>query len=227
MNLNEFYDLLYDDAVRKIGADNCETDPWLNSDADERRGITLLIRPEDRIRTKIENFLCKIREIEPEQYFYPESDIHITVLSIISCYCGFSLSQIDMEDYIEPIRESICGFPPFEIEFNGLTASPSCLMIRGFPKNNSLMQIRNNLRKNFRNSTLEHSIDKRYAIQTAHATVVRFRKPLRDKDSLLKAIEKYRNYSFGTFTVNAFELVFNDWYNRQAHRQNLFHFDLK
>lgn len=89
------------------------------------------------------------------------------------------------------------------------------------------MQIQNNLRANFRNSTLEQSIDKRYTIQTSHATVVRFRKPLHNKNSLLKAIEALRNYSFGTFTVNAFELVFNDWYNRQAHRQNLYRFELK
>ena len=227
MNLNEFYDFLYDDAVRKIGADNCETDQWLNSETDDRRGITLMIRPDDKIGSGIENFLCKLREIEPEQYFYPESDIHITVLSIISCHSGFSLSQIEMGNYIETIRKSLYGFPPFEIEFKGLTASPSCLMIRGFPKNNSLMQIRNNLRASFRNSTLEQSIDKRYAIQTSHATVVRFRKPLHNKNSLFKAIEAYKNYSFGTFTVNAFELVFNDWYNRQAHRQNLYHFELK
>ena len=227
MNLDELYDFLYDDAVRKISAGGCKTDQWLNSDTDDRRGITLLIRPEDKIRTDIENFIGKIREIELEQYFYPESDIHITVMSIISCYSGFSLSQIEIGDYIETIRKSMYGFPPFEIEFKGLTASPSCLMISGFPKNDSLMQIRDNLRSNFRNSTLEHSIDKRYAIQTAHATVVRFRKPLRDKNSLLEAIEAYKNYSLGTFTVNAFELVFNDWYNRQAHRQNLYHFELK
>jgi hypothetical protein len=51
------------------------------------------------------------------------------------------------------------------------------------------MQIQNNLRANFRNSTLEQSIDKRYTIQTSHATFVRFRKPLHNKNSLLKAIE--------------------------------------
>jgi hypothetical protein len=58
------------------------------------------------------------------------------------------------------------------------------------------MQIQNNLRANFRNSTLEQCIDKGYTIQTSHVTFVRFRKPLHNKNSLLKAIEAYRNYYF-------------------------------
>lgn len=171
--------------------------------------------------------LSKLKLLEPHQYFYRDSDLHVTVMSIISCYDGFKLSQIRIEDYIETIKESINGVGPFKIEFRGLTASPSCLMVQGFLEDNTLSQLRDNLRDNFQNSGLEQSIDKRYAIQTAHATIVRLREKLRNKDEFLSLVGAYRNHCFGTFKVNALVLVYNDWYQRKEHVQTLHKFELK
>jgi 2'-5' RNA ligase len=79
-----------------------------------------------------------------------------------------------------------------------------------------LTNIRNGLRDKFQTSNLQHSIDKRYSIQTAHSTIVRFKKPLLNPDSFLQKVKKYRNLDFGTFEVNELELVFNDWYHRAS-----------
>lgn len=81
-------------------------------------------------------------------------------------------------------------------------------------EDNCLNTIRENLKKVFKNKKLEQSIDQRYPLRTAHATVFRFSEKLQQKKSFLQIIEKYRNYDFGTFEVNAIELVVNDWYQR-------------
>ena len=47
--------------------------------------------------TSKESYIKEIKKIEPNQYFYPNSDIHITVMSIISCYDGFDMTKIDFE----------------------------------------------------------------------------------------------------------------------------------
>ena len=101
--------------------------------------------------------------------------------------------------------------------FKGITASPSGVMIQGFMNNNELNDIRDRLRKEFKNSNLEQSLDKRYSIQTAHSTIIRFKTELSQKEKFLEILDKNINYDFGTFKVNKFELVYNDWYQREQY----------
>ncbi|HOV83623.1 MAG TPA: hypothetical protein PLE52_02240 [Paludibacteraceae bacterium] len=227
MNLIDHYNELYKDAVQKIQSDDYELDELIDSHTDNRFGITLLARPDKNVKKKIQKFLEKLKQIEPEQYYYPTSDIHVTIMSIITCYNGFNLHQINIQEYIDLIQKSINGFSKFNIEFKGITASPSCVMIQGFPQNNNLTQIRNNLRNNFKNSNLQQSIDKRYKIQAAHSTVFRFKKRLNDKETFLKTIEQFRDYNFGSFSVDTLELVFNDWYQRKKQVKTLYRFKLE
>ena len=227
MNLKEHYNKLYNDSIQRIQTDSYQIDDLIDSDSDSRFGITLLLRPDHRVKEEIQKFLNKIKRIEPEQYYYQNSDLHVTVMSIISCYNGFDLSQIKIEDYIKIIRRSIDELRSFDIEFRGLTASPSCLMVQGFLKDDTLNQIRSNLRNNFKNSDLEQSLDKRYAIQTAHSTIFRLKKKLDNKEKFLRTIEEYRDHYFGIFKVNTLELVFNDWYQRKEYVKTLHRFELK
>ena len=225
-NLDLHYSKLYAESIKKIESNNQETDKLIDSSLDRRYGITLLFRPNKVIKSNIESFIDKLRFIEKDQYYYPSSDLHITVMSIIGCYNGFSLSQIEIEDYIKIIDESSGGLTNFEIEFRGLTASPSCIMIQGFPKSNILNDLRNNLRKNFRNSDLQHSIDSRYFIFSAHMTIVRFKESFRNPIDFVKLIKDYRNFYYGTTNVNKLELVFNDWYQRAKYVKMLHKFYL-
>jgi 2'-5' RNA ligase len=227
MNLKEHYNKLYQDSIQKIQSDSYQVDKLIDSDNDKRFGITLLLRPDNSVKVNIQKFLSEIRVIEPNQYFYRDSDIHVTVMSIISCYDGFNLSQIRIEDYVETIKKSIMGISCFKIEFRGLTASPSCLMVQGFLENNTLNQIRDNLRVDFKDTGLEQSMDKRYAIQTAHSTIFRLKEKIENKESFLDIVEKYRDYYFGTFTVDSLELVFNDWYQRKEYVKELYRFELE
>src|SRR5690606_24376055 len=96
--------------------------------------------------------LEEIRDIEPDHHFYPNSDSHVTVMPIISCYDGFRLERISPPDYIHLLEECLTGLPSFDTPYKGVTASPSCLMIKGFPLVWTLEVIRSCLRKAFINS---------------------------------------------------------------------------
>ncbi|TCD29215.1 mutarotase [Pedobacter psychrodurus] len=226
MNLAKHYHKLYTDAVAKISAGRYETDHLIDSDTDQRFGITLVIRPDAATKDKIQQFLAEAKAIEPDQYYYQNADIHITLMSIISCYEGFDLKDIHVEDYIQLIQQVLARHKCFKIQFKGLTASPSCILIQGF-LTDTLNEIRDDLRAGFKNSDLQQSIDKRYTIQTAHATVIRFRSELKHKDTLLNLIEKYRDFDFGTFEVKQVELVYNDWYQRERFVKKLQVFKLE
>jgi 2'-5' RNA ligase len=226
MNLVEHYNNLYKNSVLKIASENYEIDNLIDSSLDNRFGITLLTRPCRQVKNRIQEFLSDLKAIEPDQYYYRDSDIHVTVMSIITCYEGFDLSQIVLTDYVEIIKKSISTHKRFDIEFKGITASASGIMIQGFPKDDTLNSIRDDLRTNFKNSNLEQTIDKRYSIQTAHSTVVRFSQELTRVKEFVEVLDHYRNYDFGSFTVNSLELVYNDWYQRKEHVKELYRFEI-
>jgi len=226
MNLQEHYNELYKQSSEAILAGNYKLDSQINDQNDSRFGITLLIRPNETIKANIQLFLNELKAIDPLQYYYPNSDIHITAMSIISCYEGFSLDKVSIPDYVEIIQKSLLDLNEIKIEFRGVTASPSAIMIQGFPTDESLNNLRDKLRENFKKSTLEQSIDSRYAISTAHVTVVRFQEKLQTPEKLIAITEKFRDFDFGTFTVDKIELVYNDWYQRERNTIQLADFHL-
>ena len=226
MNLVKDYNALYENAVKKIRSGEYQLDRFIDAPFDNRLGISLLIRPDNAVREKIHAFLDKLKISEPGQYYYSDSDIHITVLTLINAYNGFQLDQIKPADYIDIIGESLSGFKNFNIQLRGVTASPSCVMIQGFT-GTALNAIRNRLRENFRDSGLEHSIDKRYRIKLAHATVVRLKTTLRDKDAFIKLLEKYDDFNFGSFNVDKIEFICHDWYLRNENSTPIYSFKLR
>jgi len=225
MNLiKEHYDRLYENSIQQIRGNNYSIDNQIDSVSDKRFGLTLIIRPDTETKNKIQVFLDELKAIDPDQYYYPNSDIHITVMSIISCYDDFDVASISILDYVAIIEKSLVDIGKIEINFQGVTASPSAIMLQGFTNTNSLNDLRNNLRTQFKDSGLEQSIDKRYSIQTAHSTVARFRKPISNKEKLLAIVEKYRDYNFGKFKVDGYYLVYNDWYQREKRVKELHKF---
>ena len=225
MDLSAHYDKLYQESVAKIAAGNYEIDQLIDAKDDYRFGITLIIRPDENTKANIQHFLSEVNAIDPFQYYYHNNDLHLTVMSIISCYVGFELGQINIQDYAKLIEQVLSKHRSFKIQFKGLTASPSCILIQGF-LNETLNEIRDDLRIAFKNSQLQQSIDKRYAIQTAHSTIIRFRQALQNEHQLLDLVAKYRNFEFGTFEVKKVELVYNDWYQREHFVKKLHEFQL-
>jgi 2'-5' RNA ligase len=226
MDLNEHYNQLYKKSAEVILSENYVLDQQIDDASDSRFGITLLIRPNEKIKSEINVLLNELREVDSNQYFYPDSDIHITVLSIISCHEGFDLNRISPHDYIEIICKSLVDVDKIKIAFRGVTASSSAVMIQGFPLDDSLDALRNKLRENFKNANLEQSIDSRYTIATAHCTVMRFREKLKNPKKLTAVTEKFRDYDFGEFNVENLELVYNDWYQRAQNTKILGEFRL-
>lgn len=226
MNLIDHYNSLWLQSKNEILNNKYQIDNFLNKSFDTRRGITLLARLEFKVLNKIIKFIEKCKTIEPDQYYYKSSDIHITILTIISCYENFTIDLINRNDYIEIIKKALSGINNFKIQFKGITASDSCIMIKGFPLNNDINIIRENLRKNFKSSKLTNSIDKRYRLITAHSTIIRFKNNLKNPIKLIELIERYKDYNFGYSNIKELEFIFTDWYQRNENNKTLFTFKL-
>ncbi|QEC67401.1 mutarotase [Panacibacter ginsenosidivorans] len=225
MQLKEHYTNMWNEAFHHFERNMFEYDTLIDSVKDYRFGVTLIAKPSIETQLEITKMLNDLRQTEPDQYYYPLDDVHVTILSIISCYDGFKLSNINTDAYIDVIRKSLKNIHSFPIMFEGITASPACIMIQGYA-GDEIEKIRNNLRDNFKNCNLETSIDKRYQIHTAHSTVVRFRHPIKNSNAFLEKIKQYRHHYFGTTEVQELEFVFNDWYQRHLDEHILARFKL-
>ena len=226
MELKKHYDRLYSESRKKLSSGKYEIDHLIDSPEDNRFGITLLLRPAGEVKKKISLFLQQMMKIDPDQYYYPESDMHVTVLPIISCFAGFTLDKIKIPDYIPLIRKAVSGKHRFTVHFSGITASPAGVMIRGFPGDDTLNSLRDSLRSEFRESPLYQSIDERYRLETAHSTVIRYRKKLGNTERYAEALDSYRDFDFGEFEVSVLEFVYNDWYQKKDRTRVLAVFDL-
>lgn len=226
MDLQTHYNKLWEKSRAGFEAGSFKLDPWIDDPADDRLGITLLARPSREVKERIHAFLGELQQVAPEQYFYPDTDLHITILSIISCTAGFTLSAVNAADYVQLLESITRHARRFKVDFTGITASPEAVMIQGLPLDNSLQMLRESVRAAFSSTSLLQSLDKRYTLKTAHATVLRFRAPVQQPEKLLLLLERYRNYDFGTFEVEELELVYNDWYQRAEKVQVLGRFKL-
>lgn len=214
--LKTHYNNLFQKSLQAIQATNFQVDNYLkNRQTDHRFGLTLLLRPSEMVKNNIQKFLSHLKTIEPDQYYYPNEDLHVTVLSIISCRAGFQLEQVQLEDYFKLIAQSLVNIPQFNLHFKGLTMSPSSVMITGFYETTALNDLRDNLRKHFKAADIEQSIDSRYRLFTAHSTVVRFQKEVQQKQAFIDLIQQYRDCDFGKMEVGEVEFVFNDWYQQR------------
>ena len=210
--MESIYKNMWVDAFPKIAKGTLSLDNQMDNPLDNRRGITLLLRPSPTVISEMEDFLAKAKKMAPKQYYYPITDLHITVLSIFSCSPNFSLAQINLAAYKKIIQQALAPFEAFQINFSGITLSSSGIVAKGYDEQGTLNEIRDALRTAFKVTDLAHTIDKRYVLKAAHSTLVRFKAPLEDSALLAEFLKQQQTVPFGRSTVESIDLVFNDWY---------------
>lgn len=208
------YNKLWSQATRSIENNSVTQDSnLLDKGSDFRRGLTLICRPSICTQDAVKEFLKEIQKIEPDQYYYKPTELHTTVMTIITNHVDFKINQLDTAAYVEALTQSIAPISSLTIAYKGITASPDCVMIQGFPQGKELEDLRQNIRINIKKAGVINTLDGRYKTHTAHMTCLRFQKPgLKNSNELLRFLNKNRGADFGTSKINNLEFVVNDWY---------------
>jgi 2'-5' RNA ligase len=203
-----------------------EIDPIINDPNDMRRGLTLRAKLSPEILGEVEEYTKALKAFIPNQYFTPRSDLHLTVLTVVSCHSGFHHNPAMDDIYCEVISECMKDIPPPRITFRGLTASPSCLLLRGYPENNSLNELRDRLRVGLKKSGLPNSVDVRYFLKTAHATIMRFVVQNNAITEFTRFVKGSQKHTFGSQTIDQVEFVANDWCHKKTNTKVIRIFEL-
>ena len=223
--LRKRYDQLWSGALGRIRAGKIDLDPVLQARVlDRRRGLTVIARPSRAVRESVGLFLRELRRLEPEQYYYTATELHLTVLSLFTTTLDFEPFFAQKERYIAAVDAALNSAAPMRVVFEGVTASPGTVMIQGFFETGELDELRDGLRRQLRLRGMEKGVDERYRLETAHMTLMRFRAPLRDAERLMEALERARRRPFGETTVKRFALVEHDWYMSRRTTVTLKHY---
>ena len=218
--LQESYDVMWNSSKESLLNNEINIDINLsNLEKDKRFGLTVLI-PLGDIFLKVIN---QLKEIEPEQYFYPATDTHITIIDFIGASEEVVFDEEQIKIYKKILDEVLKDFSKFNLEFKGLTASKGAVMVQGF-FNDELQKLRERLREEVNGRGIE--LKERYKVGTAHSTIIRFKKKLQNPKALVNKIEKMRDIDLGTFEVKKILFVLHDWYNLKDKTKILAEYEL-
>ena len=210
--LQEHYNSILLKNKDKLKQGGIKDDLLSNVLKDKRMSMVLLIRINPDISNNIQNAINNLKEIEPDSmYYYPSTDFHITVIDILKGELGRNIPE-NINDYINCIKECTKQIKPFEIEFDGLTASDNAILVKGF-YDNELQKFRELLRENLEKNKLK--LEERYKTISSHITIARIKNKLNNPEKLIELVEKNKNYYFGKMKVESLELCFHNWYDTQ------------
>lgn len=215
-DLQAHYDAMWTRAHGAIAGGDIDCDERVLAGPDPRRGLTLIARPGPALRERFDALLGRLAQAEPGQYRHPPADLHLTVLSLFTVTeePGAQLAQLDA--YRAAVHAAVEGAEPFEIAFEGITLSRGAVMACGYPRGPALENLRERLRAQLRARGLDASLDQRYRLVTAHATLLRFAVPLQQPARFAALLEELRMQPLGSMRVDQLELVINDWYMSSA-----------
>lgn len=207
------YDTLWQSHWPEIQRGQISCDPLLlRKETDPRRGISLIARPSAEVSQRISAMLHKLAELEPDQYYYPQSEMHFTILPLFTGTPEYQHKLDRVPIYQQAVLNACQQCQPIAIESIGITVSPSGVMVQGFPSDNKLDLFRDALREQIRQRGFGHELDQRYRLITAHSTVLRFCAPLRHAANFAQALQEYRTSNFGQSQIAQVDLLLCDWY---------------
>ena len=209
----QIYDRLWINAIATLPKPGgVQVDRFLERPAaDPRRGATLVARPAAEVRDRVETFLRKAAAICPNQYFYRPAELHVTVMAVIP---GSEIWRQEIHR-LPACKKALAGVlskgRAFSLKFCGVTASPEAVLIQGFPQDDVLAQLRDELRNALREQGVGENLDRRYKIAAAHLTVMRFSNPRADWKQLLDFLQAHRETDFGETRIQSLQLIWGDW----------------
>ncbi len=225
--MKAIYDGMWEESAARFDKGEVETDRQLYNPHDRRRGVSLIFRPHGSALDGLIKTQNRLKSVAGDQYFTEADTLHVTGLSLLSCANDFQLNDINAEHYAEVVEESLRYIPPFNIEFKGLTASPSCVLAQGFVATKALSDARGSIKRALEDAGLRHTIGKRYPLRTAHCTLLRFMVQPSRFDEILDVLTELRDEPIGGCRLSEAHLVFNDWYHRHSVVQELRRIPLK
>lgn len=206
----ELYKRIYDSHRDHMRSGDIDIDPHLLwKTRDSRMGISLIISLH-AFAAEYANIVESFRTIEPDQYYYPFDDLHITIFDFIQGTHQYRQNAALEHDFLDISQEALASIPPFSIHMKGIVFSKAAGLIKGYDENR-LIEIREKIRRIMKARKKDN--DERYRSESAHVTWTRFTRKIQKPREYCHMIDAHTETEIGEEVVREIELVEHDWYN--------------
>jgi hypothetical protein len=129
INTNTVYDSIHQDNIASIRGGDVFVDEYLGARTpDTRRGLSLII-PLNQLTQAYEGLIKNFRILEPEQYYYPPEDLHITVFDYIVAHKTYQTKNSIEQTRINVTDEAVESMTSFPILFRGVVFSREARLV--------------------------------------------------------------------------------------------------
>lgn len=235
MNVYTIYQPIYDEMrernIRRLRESGVVIDAsFLSGQPDMRRGIGLFAFIEQSVPA-LDRLIAEVSSVFADQVCYTLSPtpadtfgrIHFTFFQYIkvdSIPTDFSEQQ--MKQYAGITRSIVESMPPLTIEYKGVMAIPTGLLMYGYPSYDV-----NPYREQIREQLADQKIPfvEPYKSNIVHSTLMRIATPM-DAERLIAFADRYKDTELFQFSVSNIQLCYGSWRMRnneiaKIHEYNL------
>jgi len=145
---------------------------------DCRCGVNLVCRPPRDVIAAIQVVQRTLRQIEPGQYYYPSSDLHLTLFEI--CHSRSLEEAADLAELIRTkLQDMFALLPAPRLISPRFGFDARACAVNFLPADETLGSLRRSIREQI--AKLGVAINPRYEPQSAHLTIMRYIAPLQSE----------------------------------------------
>jgi hypothetical protein len=171
--------------------------------------LTLVARLPQQAIPGIADILSELKRRAPSHHYYPADTIHVTIRNFDH------MKDVDRSQLLAQLRHCTGSLRPFSLSARGLGVSPNSVFVQLFPEDRSLCDLRRKLSLLTSDGlhTRQRATDSRLLRdllfrRLAFANLIRFSGPV--SLPFIREIARHRTTTFGSFCVEALELVQTD-----------------
>ena len=175
--------------------------------------FTLIARLPAVAGTQIGQIMADLQSLYPAHHYYPADTIHVTIRNLDDA----AREECNQLSLFSKIRDLAEGGGSFVLKGKGLGVSPNSVFLQLYPEDKGLANLRHQLstatsdrdRRRPKGSGIVGGLARRYLFEKmAFATLIRFSGPV--TPAFLAEVARHRETDFGTFSINAVEIVRTD-----------------
>lgn len=184
-NIKRIREKGYHALLSGISIDNYLVQELNSPGTDMRCGVNLVCYPSDPVVKHIIDIQNYLRSFEPDQYYYPSTDLHLTLVEICHSRTTSDAKRI-AEGILPQINFVLENLSSPKLDSPMLTFSARGVALNFLPSDHTLQNIRCSIRERLRQ--IGFPIAARYEATSAHLSLMRY------ISSLQNILEKWVSY---------------------------------
>jgi hypothetical protein len=190
----------------------------LQGGEDRRHGVTIVARPPVAVRDEAARIDAHLKAIEPDQYYYALSDLHLTMVEVLPAREQQEVELVARR-VVEMMPAVLAGLPAPQLDSPMLVINEHACALNFLPADGTLQWVRREIVSRLARAGIATS--SRYAPQSAHLTLMRYIAPLRTPvERWTDEVLKVPLHTDLTWCVSAVSVLFGtNWYGRVEPRR--------